>query len=1506
MSLKETVIHLKSQLSPAKQALLAKRLRGETELNSQVKSLSEDFPEIVPNPNEQYQPFPLSDVQQAYWIGRQGVFELGNVASQVYLEIDTLNLDLKQFETAWQQLIDRHGMLRAIMTADGQQQILDAVPAYTIKVVDLRGETPEIVASQLAEIRHRLSHQILPTDQWPLFTIQASLLDEQKIKLHFNFDLLICDVWSIGILSRELAEFMQHYHPSLPPINLSFRDYILAEIALRNSGPYRRSLAYWHNRLATLPPAPELPLEKSLTTQKLPQFVRRPHQLAPTLWQRLKQRATQVNITPSALLLAAFAEILTRWSKTPQFSINLTLFNPLPLHPEVNQIVGDFTSLTLLAIDHSAPDSFENRARRIQAQLWEDLDHRYVSGVQVLREFARTRGQTTALMPVVFTSTLTQNSRQQSLPLAWLGELVYSITQTPQVYLDHQVFEESGALILYWDAIEEVFPKGLLDEMFASYCKFLERLAQEEEIWQTQTRQFLASTPINSWEISTQPDLKTALIHSLFFERVALHPQKIAIVTSERTLTYQELSDRATQIAKQLRQRQVRPNQLIAVVMEKGWEQVVATLGILAAGAAYVPIDPSLPLERRWHLLTEAEVQYVLTQSWLETSLEWPETLERFCVDLLKVSEPLSPLEPLQGPSDLAYVIYTSGSTGKPKGVMIDHQGVVNTILDINQRFNVTETDRIFALSSLSFDLSVYDIFGSLAAGGTLIFPDADGTKDPAHWLSLIRQQNITVWNSVPALMQMLVEYVAGDAAGFPQSLRLVLLSGDWLPLNLPHQLKRLCPTVQIISLGGATEASIWSIFYPIKTVEPHWKSIPYGRPLNNQQVYVLNDALEVCPTWVSGQLYIGGMGLAKGYWKNPEKTQASLILHPQTQERLYKTGDLGRYLPDGNIEFLGRSDFQVKINGHRIELGEIEAILSQHPAIKDAIVSTVGESREHQQLVAYLVQHPEQNDKNLEPENLANQRLWNLLVKAGAQQAENEFWDLDFNIFLELWRYQDHLYLISVGRALTKLGVYQVIGEKYEFNALMSRCQIAPRYRKWFKRALKVLVQEGFLQQNGWVFESLKALPTVVFQELSAEVKTKLAQSSGLTQKWIHLLPVEPLDTLADILTETLHSSELYASEKTITAYEIIFADCNAIIREIIQVLVQNWEAEQPLRILEIGGGYGTTATHIFPLLPPEKTHYWFTDISRFFLHKAQEKFSHYSFIQYDLLNIEQPPATQGYQPQSFDLILATTILHNTRDLEETLKNVRSLLTPNGLLLALEKTQFHRAFDLNMGLQQGFERFEDEILRPEHPILTKLQWQQTLSRVGFAESILMNRPQFVNDFIGFDVLMARNQNAGKTLKANELRDFLQKHLPEYMIPAAYVFLEAMPLTANGKIDRKGLPVPKEIFSPVKTDYSHPQTEIEKQIAEIWQEVLKRDQIGIHDQFFELGGDSLLATQAISRTRQTFQIDLSLKSLFEAPTVAGMAKQIEQICQVTRSSNSNRETALEMWEEGEL
>ncbi|HEY9404139.1 MAG TPA: amino acid adenylation domain-containing protein, partial [Pyrinomonadaceae bacterium] len=937
---------------------IAQRKARKAEADDSISPL----PQITPDLDRRHEPFPLTDIQQAYWIGRSHAFELGNVAAHSYMELESDGLDLERFNRALQQVIARHDMLRAVVSPDGQQRILEEVPAYQIQVLNLEGADSQTVEAELDALRRRMSHQVLPSDCWPLFEIRATRLSEQVYRLHLSFDLLFADAWSWQILGRELIQLYEQPETEFVPLDLSFRDYVLAEVEHQSSEVYRQSLAYWQERLPSLPAAPELPLTQNPASISQPRFARLQGRLEPDAWARLKATSSAAGLTSSGVLLAAFAEVLTAWSKSPRFTLNLTLFNRDAFHPQVNHIVGDFTSLNLLTVDNSQSESFEIRARRLQEQLWDDLDHRYASGVRLLRELTRLQGNGQRIsMPVVFTSTLNlaSSGRSGSGAGSQLGHVVYSISQTPQVWLDHQVHEQEGALVFNWDAVENLFPEGLLPDMFDAYCRLLQRLSVEEGSWRETAGHALPPAQLEQRVLvnATTSPVSTELLHELFARQITERSQQPAIITSARTLTYEELSRRSNQLGHRLREMGARPNRLVAIVMEKGWEQVVAALGILQAGAAYLPIDASLPKERLWYLLEHGEVELVVTQSWLDEMLEWPDGVRRIGVedgDLEGAS--VEPLNTVQQPSDLAYVIYTSGSTGLPKGVMIDHRGAVNTVLDINTRFQVKPADRVFAISSLSFDLSVYDVFGMLAAGGAIVIPDAWAGRDPSHWAGLMREHGVTIWNSVPALMKILSEYAAGRGERLASSLRLVMLSGDWLPVNLPDQIKELSGAVEVVSLGGATEASIWSILYPIEAVDPKWPSIPYGRPMLNQQFHVLDEALEPRPVWVPGQLYIGGIGLAKGYWRDELKSNASFFTHPRTQEPLYRTGDLGRYLPDGNIEFLGREDFQVKIQGYRVELGEIEAALIEHPSVRAGVVAVAGEARGSKRLVAYIV----------------------------------------------------------------------------------------------------------------------------------------------------------------------------------------------------------------------------------------------------------------------------------------------------------------------------------------------------------------------------------------------------------------------------------------------------------------------------------------------------------------------------------------------------------------------
>lgn len=913
------------------------------------------IPKIDPAPGDLHEPFPLTDMQQAIWAGGRDAFEIGNLSGNGYIEVDTAGLDLNRFADVWRRVIQRHSMLRAVVLPDGRNQILPEVPEYEIEVLDLRGRPAAQVTAQLDEFRLEMPREMFARDTWPLFRMRATLLDGDRTRLHLGSSLLVADSLSLMQIWRELS--LLYSGEELPPLELTTRDYVVAKTALKGTPVYERALDYWRRRLPTLPPPPEVPIQVARTSGPMVSKALTARILEPGSWAQFKERVQEAGLMPGAALLAAFADVVTVWSKSEEFSLNAPFWDRLPVHDEVSGIVGSFALPNHLHLTASPGTTFLERARVLQRQLLDDLEHcRYVSGVQVMRELAKAHGGT----PRRNTYVVFNSVEMSSLDISGLGELGYTCSQTPQVYLEVRSAVRKGGLEFTWDVLDSVFPPGLAQDMLDAFVRHVRRLAQTPGSWEERSRRHIvpeAHRVLQFEANSTAAPAPAGLLHQPFAAQAADQPDQPAVVSSTRTITYGELDRHTTRLGRWLRGQGARPNTLVGVVMDKGWAQVPAVLGVLKSGAAYLPLDASLPRERLHRILEAAGVEIVLTTESVDKRVQWPGNARRLRVDtqlLEDVSE--DPLASVQGEDDLAYVIYTSGSTGTPKGVMISHRSALNTIADVNRRFGIGPGDGVLGLSSLSFDLSVYDVFGALAAGGRLVLPDESGLRDPAHWIDMMRQGRVTVWNSVPGFMGLLVQYCEGVKMDLPASLRVAMLSGDWIPVTLPGRLRRLVPGVRVISLGGATEASIWSITHEIEEVDPAWISIPYGKPMANQQIYVLDKELDVRPVWVPGALYIGGAGVADGYWRDEKTTNSAFITHPETGERLYRTGDIGRRLPDGSIELLGREDFQVKVGGYRIELGEIESTIREHPAVREAVVLAVNDEGDSKRLVAYVV----------------------------------------------------------------------------------------------------------------------------------------------------------------------------------------------------------------------------------------------------------------------------------------------------------------------------------------------------------------------------------------------------------------------------------------------------------------------------------------------------------------------------------------------------------------------
>jgi amino acid adenylation domain-containing protein len=1167
------------------------------------------------------QRFELTELQQAYWLGERTGLQLAGASAHVYVEHDVPDCDVQRLERAVRALVARHDALRAFVTEDGRLHVLPDVPAHEVAVLDLRGRDPALAQRELDRVREEMTHQGPPSHRWPLFDIRLTRRSGSADRLHLGFSLLIADGHSWQILQRDLHRYYNQQDAQVVPAERSetgggaprgidgFAACRARLSELRTGDAHARALAYWRHRIATLPGAPELPIRRSAV--EATRFTARTHQLGRADWLALQARARAARVTPTAALATVYADVIGTFSKGRHFCLNLLV--SLRDRLGARGLVDNLTDTLLLEVaDGRGP--FDERARALQRRLLTDLEHAAAGGVEIIREVARRRGSgAPAAMPVVFSSELAEPDGE--LP-GWTK--VHERVQTSHVLIDYQVRLEAGCPVLHWETVDEAFPPGLIDDMFADCCERVLSLARRQTAWSERrrgsipARQLARRTAVNA----TGAPLADELLHGGFESHAARRPDAPAIVTEARTLTYGEVLHRSRAVTRWLRAHGAGAGTLVAVVMERGWEQIVAVLGTLQAGAAYLPLDVAFPAQRIAHILDASGARLVLCQPHVPIDrAAWPVGTELFTVDGEGAgADSLAaapPPERLQTADDLAYVIYTSGSTGAPKGVAITHRAALNTVRDISERFAVGPTDRVLALSALSFDLSVYDIFGLLAAGGAIVLPEASGAADPAAQLALVHRFGVTVWNSVPAYLQMLVEHCAAQPGAAIPSLRLIMLSGDWIPVTLPDRVRTIAPGASLISLGGATEAAIWSIYHPIEEVDATWKSIPYGRPLRNQWFHVLDDDLDHRPDWVPGHLFIGGAGLAREYLGDEALTRAAFIHHPVSGERMYRTGDWGRYLPSGDIELLGREDGQVKVRGFRIELGEIETVLREHPGIRDAAVLV----REHQgerQLVAYLVTS---------------------LSVSGPSPAE-----LDAHAQV----------LDSRSRLQARVAFTR---------AVVARCE-----------GTAFAAEIANLSTGGVGYVSLTALPS-------------------------HLRPGTPVSLSVEPAEDEVSRAELH----------------------------------------------GVIA--------------WCHDGS------------------------------------------------------------------------------------------GGVRFEGA------------------SEIRAVEEIVQ---RIIDD----------NQ-----LSLEHLRQFVRARLPRYMEPAMFVLLDQLPLSANGKVDRRQLPALDVAPAPPR-EFAAPATAAERGLVRIWEELLGRPGIGVTDDFFDLGGHSMLALRMMARIRRELGVELPMAALLDRPTVARLAELI--------------------------
>ncbi|NEW41027.1 amino acid adenylation domain-containing protein [Nocardia cyriacigeorgica] len=874
-------------------------------------------------PTEATHEIATTALQHAYWVGRAPEQPLGGVGCQTYFELSGARIEPSGLAGAVDELVRCHPMLRARFPAPDRCLVDETVPPYHLPVHDLVDSAPGTVRAHLAQVRERLRNHRFDIASGDCWAIELTRTADHAV-IHIAIDLIIADITGIGLLLEDLAELYRGGSVAPAPMPIP------PVPSIAGSGGAVAS--------ASLPEGPRLPrIDESEVV-----FGRHSFVMDATATAAMDAACRAVGVTRAAALLACFELVLRRWSGDEDFLVTVTTFGRTP---EFARTVGDFTETRLQIGRGTSGPVFSTEAGRTQQGLRSALDAPPAGAV--LADAVRAGTGHSGLSPVVFTYAA-------DIPLLGaeaaetLGTVAEVRSMTPQVLIDHQVCTLGDSLVLSWDCREGCFPAGVLSEMFDAYRALVTGLGERD--WSTDATVRLpdAALAARVRRNDTSAPIPEGSLTDLFRKRVAEHPNRIALswrtgefdehtltsrLLDRETVTYRELDDHARRVAAALAE-QHRPGAVIGIQLPKGPMQIVAVLGTLLAGCVYLPIAMDQPAQRFQRICAGSGlagvIRYVRNQP-----REQPAKAVVHDISAMLDHTPGEP-RPVD-PSGPAYIIYTSGSTGEPKGVVVSHTAALNTVVDINRRNEIGADDAVLAVSGLDFDLSVYDIFGPLSRGARIVTLSDEARRDAFHWRGLILDLGVTVWNSAPGLMEMLL-IAAGETPGSLGMLRRVFLSGDWIPLDLPPRLRIAAPRARLVAMGGATEAAIWSNEYVVDEVDSAWASIPYGYPLANQRFRVVDTEGADQPAHVPGELWIGGTGVALGYHHAPERT-AERFVRDDDGVRWYRTGDLGCYWADGTLQFLGRIDAQVKVRGYRVECGEIEHVLRSHPAVENAVV---------------------------------------------------------------------------------------------------------------------------------------------------------------------------------------------------------------------------------------------------------------------------------------------------------------------------------------------------------------------------------------------------------------------------------------------------------------------------------------------------------------------------------------------------------------------------------------
>jgi amino acid adenylation domain-containing protein/non-ribosomal peptide synthase protein (TIGR01720 family)/FkbM family methyltransferase len=1386
--------------------ILADNLPADPESLARQRELAGSGIDSADKAGQEAYVFPASLGQRRLWFLQQLDPQSAayNIAVTVRMK-GALKVDVLQ--QALNLIVARHESLRTTFAEEegSPVQVIFPQRELPLPVTDLTHldqSERHVRAQQLAVEGAETSFNL---SRGPLFRVHLLKLQPTEHQLLLTMHHIVSDGWSLDVLLRELSVAYEACslgsEPSWPELPIQYADFAEWQRQRLRGELLENLLSYWRKQLEGAPTVLGLPTDWPRPAMQAFHGATQDFSLSRELGDQISDLSRRRGATPFMTLLAAFATLLSRYSGSTDIVVGAPVANRT--RSETEGLIGFFANTLPLRISLCGNPSFSDLIARVREVSLQAFAHQEMPFDKLVEEMAPERSLSHA--PIFQVSFAYADSHPPQFTLSGIDCEWQEVDRNTSKF-DLVLFaaESAKGWSLSFQYDTDLFAATTIKRCTDNFTTLLEAAVADPEqtigdlalLRESERQQILVD-----WNKTAKAYDSDPCLHELFEKQVAQTPENTALVFSGQQLSYRELNEKANQLAHYLRRAGVGAETLVGICLERSLEMVIGLLGILKAGGAYVPLDPSYPQARLALMIDESGISVVVTEQRSRPILPVA-GVQAICLDTDWQAIEREPRENPAlaiGAGNLAYVIYTSGSTGKPKGSMIPHEGICNRLLWMQETCQLTSQDRVLQKTPFSFDVSVWEFFWPLLTGARLVLAQPGAQGDSGNLVALIKQEAITTMHFVPS---MLAAFLEDSGVKDCRSLKRVICSGEALSYELKE---RFCGRLkaELHNLYGPTEASVDVTYWNCAT-QIDRPIVPIGRPIANMQMYVLDADFQPVPVGVPGELYIGGIGLARGYLDRADLTAERFLPNPYGAPgaRLYRTGDLGRYLPDGSIEYLGRTDQQVKLRGFRIELGEIESVLNEHPAVQQAVVVAREESTGSKRLVAYVV-----------PDKRRAAPLSRLLSFEAAGQLEGL-------VQMEL---PNELTIVCRNRNETEFMYQEIFAEQSYLNFGLNLPDDACVFDVGANIGLFTLFACQFGQRS--VVYSFEPIPPV-FEILRLNV-----EAYGLNAK----------------LFQCGLSSE--SGRDTFTYYPHVsllsgrFGDVAAE-TEVVKSFVSNQQRD----------GAMPSAEQLEELIAERLTSEHFNCQ----LKTLSEVIRDEGVQRIDLLKIDVEKSElevlagidEGDWPKIRQIVM------EVHDLDGRVKLVTELLSNHGFEIKVQQ-------DLLLNQTSLYNLYARRAASPQHDTspITAPPALRSLDRPA-AEPVWSSREFLVK----------------------ELRERLQKGLPEYMVPSAFVLLPELPLTSSGKIDRHALPAPERIGD--QAEFVTPRTSVEEALAAIWGEVLRLERISIHDNFFELGGDSILSIQMVTRAAKA-GLQLTPKHLFQYQTIAELAAAVGSIATVT-------------------